>query len=96
MSRYSVDFDQLDLLVGRLAGFVGYLSDRLDVLDKHLAGLDVVWEGPAAAQAVDVRARYREGVGQMLAAAQAMHQVVVRVSGNYSSVQDVNYRMWGG
>ncbi|MDO3649490.1 WXG100 family type VII secretion target [Nocardia mangyaensis] len=93
-TEFSVDMEQLDQIVTRLAGLAGFVADHLDQIDDQVAKLQgSTWEGLAADayriahQQWIVGAReFAEGIGDMSNAAKAAH-------GRYSAAADANKRM---
>ncbi|MFJ2839716.1 WXG100 family type VII secretion target [Nocardia sp. NPDC087230] len=96
-SEFSVDMDQLDQIVARLAGLAGFVADHLDDIDDHVATLKgTTWEGLAADayqvahQQWIVGAReFAEGIQDMSTAARSAH-------GRYSTAAETNKRMLQG
>ncbi|MFE6924109.1 WXG100 family type VII secretion target [Nocardia sp. NPDC057663] len=93
-SEFSVDMDQLDQIVARLAGLAGFVADHLDDIDDQVAKLKgTSWEGLAAdayqvahLQWVTGAREFAEGIRDMSDAAKAAH-------GRYTTAADANKRM---
>ncbi len=93
-SEFSVNMDQLDQIVARLAGLAGFVADNLDDVDDHVATLKgTSWEGVAAdayevahQQWIAAARTFAEGVGDMSDAAKAAHS-------RYTSAAEMNKRM---
>ncbi|MFD3705238.1 WXG100 family type VII secretion target [Nocardia sp. NPDC058658] len=93
-SEFSVDMDQLDQIVARLAGLAGFVTQHLDEIDDRVATLNGTnWEGLAATayqvahQQWSIGARtFAEGVTDMSDAAKTAH-------GRYTRAADINKRM---
>ncbi|MET9210492.1 MULTISPECIES: WXG100 family type VII secretion target [unclassified Nocardia] len=93
-SEFSVDMDQLDQIVARLAGLAGFVADHLDDIDDQVAKLKgTSWEGLAAdayqvahQQWVTGAREFAEGIRDMSDAAKAAH-------GRYTTAAEANKRM---
>lgn len=77
---FSVDLDELEQMVARVSGFVGFLNDSLDGLQQRISTVQQTWNGAAAdAQAEAFRAWHTgatdvsEGIETMCKAVQAAH-----------------------
>ncbi|MFD6220424.1 WXG100 family type VII secretion target [Nocardia asteroides] len=96
-SEFSVDMDQLDQIVSRLAGLAGFVADHLDDIDDRVATLrGTSWEGVAAdayqvahEQWITGARDFAEGVRDMSTAAKTAH-------GRYTTAAETNRRMLQG
>ncbi|MFC6011794.1 WXG100 family type VII secretion target [Nocardia lasii] len=95
-SQFSVDMEQLDQIVARLAGLAGYVADHLDQIDDKVATLQGgIWEGVAAeayqvahTQWISGAKEFAEGLRDMSTAAKSAHT-------RYSGAADLNKKMLG-
>ncbi|MFJ2665252.1 WXG100 family type VII secretion target [Nocardia fluminea] len=96
-SQFSVDMDQLDQIIARIAGLAGFVADHLDQIDDKVATLKgSTWEGLAAdayqvahTQWVSGAQEFAEGLRDMSAAAKSAHT-------RYTSAADLNKKMLEG
>lgn len=96
MSEFSVNMDQLDQIVARIAGLAGFVADHLDDIDDQVATLKGSnWEGIAAdayhvahAQWTTGAREFADGLRDMSAAAKSAHT-------RYGDAADINKKMLG-
>lgn len=91
---FSVDLNQVEDIMTRLAALSSYILDQLEALDNQVAGLSASWSGQAAAAHAAAHAQwvvgakdFAHGVADMAAAAKSAHA-------NYSASFDANTRMF--
>ncbi|MEV6063712.1 WXG100 family type VII secretion target [Nocardia asteroides] len=96
MSEFSVNMDQLDQIVARLAGLAGYVADHLDDIDDQVATLKgSTWEGIAADAyqaahtqwAIGAR-EFADGIRDMSTSAKSAHT-------RYGNAAELNKKMLG-
>ncbi|MEV4209154.1 WXG100 family type VII secretion target [Nocardia salmonicida] len=96
MSEFSVNMDQLDQIVARIAGLAGYVADHLDDIDDQVATLKGgSWEGIAAdayqvahTQWVSGAREFADGLRDMSTAAKSAHT-------RYGNAAEINKKMLG-
>lgn len=94
MTRFSVDLDVLQHVVGSLDSFGRTLATRLAELQDAVDALQADWQGEAAdAQAV-VHAKLAAGAADLHAALVELHAVASNAHGNYSRAVAANQQMW--
>lgn len=93
---FQVDLDDLDQLVTRVSGFVGFLNESLDGLKQRIASVQQTWHGQAA-DAQD--AAFREwhlGATEVAEGIDAMRESVRAAHTRYTAAIEANRRMLGG
>ncbi|GGN94260.1 hypothetical protein GCM10011610_57000 [Nocardia rhizosphaerihabitans] len=96
MSEFSVNMDELDQIVARIAGLAGYVADHLDDIDDQVATLKgSSWEGIAAdayqiahTQWATGAREFADGLRDMSTAAKSAHT-------RYGNAADINKKMLG-
>ncbi|MFD3460980.1 WXG100 family type VII secretion target [Nocardia fluminea] len=93
---FRVDLDEIDQLVTRVSGFVGFLSESLDGLNQRIASVQQTWHGQAA-DAQD--AAFREwhlGATEVAEGISSMREAVQAAHNRYTAAIEANLNMLGG
>lgn len=45
---FTFDLDELDQLISRANGFIGFLTESLDGINNRIASIQQIWQGAAA------------------------------------------------
>ena len=94
MTRFAVDLDEVESVVGDMARFESRFQAGLADLDEIVARLHGSWSGAAAAAQDQAHARWKQGAGEMHRALVEMREAAQRAHANYSGAADTNARMW--
>lgn len=96
MAEYRVDLRELEQVAIRIQGFVEYLDEQLDFLDRAVVGLKSSWNSEAADAQREAHKKWREGASEMQDGVGTMLQVARRAHGSYERTVTANLRMFGG
>lgn len=94
-TRYHVDLDALDEVIGFLQKTSDAIAGRLADLDAEIAALHGVWTGEAAAAQLRAHQEWTAGAVEMREALDALHALARTAHGNYSAAVTANLQMWG-
>ena len=94
-SRYTVDLDRLDEVIARLAGFVGFVEEHLDELDRRIAGLPVSWTGRAADAHAEAHRDWVAGARDLREGLDAIRAAATRAHEEYTAAVSANLQMLG-
>lgn len=94
MTRYLVDLEELDAVIGDMESFEARFEKRLTDLDDLVARLHLTWTGSAAGAQKQAHDRWVRGAREMHAALVAMRDAGRRAHGNYTAAGQANARMW--
>ncbi len=93
-ATFSVDLDQLEELIVRLARFERALeSVQIDV-QARMSRVHAVWRGVAAEEHAAAHARWCTGSQEMHDALQTMRAIAATARENYSAAIRVNGALW--
>ncbi|MGW5917548.1 WXG100 family type VII secretion target [Nocardia fluminea] len=93
---FTFDIDELDQLVTRANGFIGFLNESLDGLNRRIATIQQNWQGAAATAQEEA---YRDWVAGAVAVVEGiteMYNAAVTARDAYSAAAEINLRMSGG
>jgi WXG100 family type VII secretion target len=94
VSEFSVNIDDLDQLVARLSGLVGFIEDHLDEIDDKVATLTGTgWEGVAAQAYSDAHRQWVTGAREFTDGVRNMSDAAGRARTRYSTAADINKQM---
>ncbi|MGS2809921.1 WXG100 family type VII secretion target [Nocardia sp. MW-W600-9] len=92
---FRVDLEELEQIVTRVAGFIGFLNDSLDGLQQRMSAVQQNWTGAAAdAQAVAFR-EWHTGATDVADGIEIMRQVVQDAHDRYNAAIAANLAMLG-
>ncbi|GGK67632.1 WXG100 family type VII secretion target [Nocardia camponoti] len=94
--EFSFDLDELDQLAARVNGFIGFLAESLDGLDKRMAAIQQNWQGAAAEAQEQAFRKWAIGAAEVLEGITEMRAAVVTAHDAYKAASDANLRMSGG
>lgn len=94
MTRFSVDLDELDSVIGDLSRFEATLSEQLAQIDGEIERLHLTWTGAAATAQSAAHRRLMEGAREMHEALGRMREAAQLAHRNYSAAAQANARMW--
>ncbi|WP_216905941.1 WXG100 family type VII secretion target [Nocardia noduli] len=95
--EFTFDSNEIEQLVARLSGLAGFIAERLEEIDRRVAGIaESGWNSVAAAAYQEAHQRWasdaREfatGIYEMSDAAKAAHE-------SYTRATEANLKMTGG
>jgi len=94
VTRFAVDLDQLDEVIGRLR----LHHDHLESLDARLMvavrDLHDEWSGAAADAHADAQSQWDEGFAAMRSALAGMHAAAEVARDNYHAAAEANVALW--
>ncbi|MCC3318093.1 WXG100 family type VII secretion target [Nocardia africana] len=93
---FSFDLDDLDQLVSRADGFIGFLTDSLDGIDQRIAAIQQTWHGKAADAQHQAYQEWAPGAAEVVEGLTTMHAAIRTARTAYQEAQDINLRMSGG
>ncbi len=82
MTRFTVDLDELDAVIGDLTGFETRFSGRLAELDDLINALHLTWTGEAAGAQKGAHEQWRSGALEMHHALVEMREAAQRAHAN--------------
>ncbi|MFC4127243.1 WXG100 family type VII secretion target [Nocardia rhizosphaerae] len=92
---FRVDLEELEQIVTRVAGFIGFLNDSLDGLQQRMSAVQQNWTGAAAdAQAAAFR-EWHTGATDVADGIEIMRQVVQDAHDRYNAAIAANLAMLG-
>lgn len=94
MTRFVVDLEDLDAVIGDMTGFEGRFSGRLAELDDLVSHLHGTWTGDAAGAHKAAHAQWVAGAREMHEALVEMREAAQRAHANYGAAAHANARMW--
>ena len=94
MTRFEVDLDELDAVIGDMGAFESRFRAKLSELDEMIAELHATWTGQAAQAQKGAHDRWKAGAAEMHQALLEMREAAKRAHRNYSAAADANARMW--
>lgn len=92
---FRVDLDELEQLVARVSGFVGFLNDSLDGLQQRVSAVQQNWNGAAADSQAEAFREWRTGATDVAEGMATMRQAVLDAHGRYSAAIAANLAMLG-
>ncbi|MEO5708545.1 MAG: WXG100 family type VII secretion target [Nocardioidaceae bacterium] len=94
MTRFTVDLEELDAVIGDMTGFEGRFTGKIAELDALIADLHVSWTGEAAGAQKGAHQEWAAGAREMHRALVSMREAAQRAHANYTAAADANARMW--
>ena len=91
---FTVDVDQLNDTVDRIAASGAILHDLADRLSARIAALHLTWAGAAAEAQLAAQAEWEAGFADMREALGRIRAAALAAHANYTSAADANLRMW--
>ncbi|MFC6009462.1 WXG100 family type VII secretion target [Nocardia lasii] len=93
---FTFDLDELDQLISRANGFIGFLAESLDGLDQRIAAIQQNWQGAAATAQDEGYREWAKGAAVAVEGITAMCTAAVTARDAYKAAEDINLRMSGG
>ncbi|MGW5222254.1 WXG100 family type VII secretion target [Nocardia sp. NPDC004085] len=93
---FTFDIDELDQLVTRALGFIGFLTESLDRLNHRIATIQQNWQGAAATAQEEAYREWATGAAAMVEGITEMYTAAVTARDAYSAAAEINLRMSGG
>lgn len=94
MTRFKVDLDELDRVVGSLDSFGKTLSTKLAELQEALDALQKDWQGEAADAQAEVHRKLATGAQEMHTALLGLHAAARHAHGSYLGAVRANQQTW--
>ncbi|MFJ2838263.1 WXG100 family type VII secretion target [Nocardia sp. NPDC087230] len=94
--EFTFDIDELDQLVTRANGFIGFLTDSLDGINQRIATVHQNWEGAAATAQEEAYRKWATGAATVVEGLTEMYNAAVTARDAYSAAAEINLRMSGG
>ncbi|MBP1159792.1 WXG100 family type VII secretion target [Rhodococcus sp. PvR099] len=94
-SRFTVDLEQLDHVIARIAGLVGFVEENLDELENRVAGLPASWTGKAATAHADAHRKWEAGAKDLREGLDAMRTAARQAHEQYTGAVSANLQMLG-
>ncbi|MEV4154932.1 WXG100 family type VII secretion target [Nocardia salmonicida] len=93
---FAFDIDELDQLISRADGFIGFLTESLDGINRRIATIQQTWHGAAATAQEDAYREWATGAAAVVDGLTQMYNAAVTARDAYSQASDINLRMSGG
>lgn len=93
--EYSVDLDDLEILISRLTAYQGFLIDQLDELERRVRALSSTWSAAAATAFEDAHRDWAAGVAGVSTALETMRHNAEQAHTSYTGVGVANKKMVG-
>ncbi|WP_054813987.1 WXG100 family type VII secretion target [Nocardia arizonensis] len=93
---FTVDIDELDDLVSRVNGFIGFLTESLEGLNHRIAAVQQNWQGLAATAQEDAYREWATGAAEVVDGITEMRTAAVTARDSYVAAAEMNLRMSGG
>ncbi|MEV4155562.1 WXG100 family type VII secretion target [Nocardia salmonicida] len=93
---FTFDIDELDQLISRANGFIGFLTDSLDGINNRIASIQQNWQGAAADAQEEAYREWATGAGTVIEGLAQMYNAAVTARDAYSAAAEANLRMSGG
>ncbi|MFC4124047.1 WXG100 family type VII secretion target [Nocardia rhizosphaerae] len=93
---FTFDIDELDQLVTRANGFVGFLTDSVDGITHRIAEIQQNWEGAAADAQERAFQEWATGAAAVIEGITQMYDAAVTARDAYIEAEEINLRMSGG
>ncbi|UGT57778.1 WXG100 family type VII secretion target [Nocardia asteroides] len=93
---FTFDIDELDQLISRANGFIGFLTESLDGINNRIASIQQNWQGDAADAQEKSYREWTAGAAAVVEGLTQMHDAAVTARDAYSAAQQANLRMSGG
>ncbi|MBF6316959.1 WXG100 family type VII secretion target [Nocardia cyriacigeorgica] len=92
---FRADLDELEQIVARLSGFVGFLNDSLEGLNQRISAVQQNWDGAAASAQADAFREWHTGATDVAERIEAMRQVVIGAHDRYQAAIAANLSILG-
>ncbi|MFC6009946.1 WXG100 family type VII secretion target [Nocardia lasii] len=93
---FTFDIDELDQLISRANGFIGFLTSSLDGVNKRVAAIQQNWQGAAAEAQEEAYREWATGAATVIEGITQMYEAAVTARDAYSAAAEANLRMSGG
>ncbi|MEV0335856.1 WXG100 family type VII secretion target [Nocardia sp. NPDC050717] len=93
--QFRVDLVELEQIITRVSGFVGFLSDSLDGLQQRIAAVQQNWSGAAADAQAQAYREWHSGATDVAEGIDAMRQAAQAAHDRYSAAVATNLAMLG-
>ncbi|MDO3650906.1 WXG100 family type VII secretion target [Nocardia mangyaensis] len=93
---FTFDTDELDRLIGRANGFIGFLTESLDGVNSRMASIQQNWQGAAADAQDQAYREWATGAATVIEGLTQMYNAAVTARDAYSAAAEANLRMSGG
>lgn len=93
---FTFDIDELDQLVTRANGFIGFLTESLDGINHRIATIQQNWQGAAAIAQEEAYREWATGAAAVVEGITDMYNAAVTARDAYSAAAKINLRMSGG
>ncbi|MCC3331660.1 WXG100 family type VII secretion target [Nocardia abscessus] len=92
---YRVDLDELEQIVARISGFIGFLNDSLDGLQQRISAVQQNWNGAAADAQAQAFREWHTGATDVAEGIDTMSQSVRDAHDRYTAAISANLSMLG-
>lgn len=93
---FTFDIDELDQLISRANGFIGFLAESLDGINDRIATIQQNWQGAAADAQEEAYRDWTSGAATVVDGLKQMYDAAVTARDAYSAAAEINLRMSGG
>ncbi|MGW5569581.1 WXG100 family type VII secretion target [Nocardia thailandica] len=93
---FTYDIDELDQLISRANGFIGFLTDSLDGINNRIAAIQQNWQGAAAEAQEEAYREWATGAATVIEGLAQMCNAAVTARDAYGAAAEANLRMSGG
>lgn len=94
-TKFTIDLEQLDSVIARLSGLVGFVEEQLDELDRRIAELPTTWSGLSADAHADAHNEWSSGARDLRDGLDIMRAAATRAHEQYSNAVAANLRIFG-
>ncbi|MFE6922858.1 WXG100 family type VII secretion target [Nocardia sp. NPDC057663] len=93
---FTFDIDELDQLISRANGFIGFLTESLDGINNRMSSIQQNWQGAAADAQEEAYREWATGAATVIEGLTQMYDAAVTARDAYSAAAEANLRMSGG
>ncbi|SUE30004.1 WXG100 family type VII secretion target [Nocardia farcinica] len=92
---FRVDLNELDNIIARLAGFVGFLTDSVGGIQQRTTSLQTTWTGQTATAAQEAFANWAVGARDVADGIETMRAAAAAARDRYDAAISANLEMLG-
>ncbi|WP_194835397.1 WXG100 family type VII secretion target [Nocardia sp. XZ_19_369] len=92
---FRVDLDELEQMVARVSGFVGFLNESLDGLQQRISTVQQNWNGAAADAQAEAYRDWHTGATDVSEGIDTMRRAVQAAHDRYTAAIAANLAMLG-
>ncbi|WP_054815712.1 WXG100 family type VII secretion target [Nocardia arizonensis] len=90
---FRVDIAELEQIIARVSGFIGFLEDSLQGLQQRISAVQQTWTGAAADAQAEAFREWTAGATDVSDGIAVMRQAIVDARDRYEAAATANLRM---